>query len=220
MTLARCTSPLTYRAQQLASKVPSDAGHQSQPPTSPNPTVNPTEEGLCALLTPQGICSLGSFLSHPAGMGRKERDGRWPLHLRAPHSTVSNTRAGRRHSSPANKHRAKRGEQEHRAELTWFEAKLGVRRRESRAKPHSRNLSRVRQLMQHGCEGQHKHPALESSTTGSGSCGRRKEGKFPVTGTGQGRLSAVRAGEGLRGCHGRGYKQNYHLPKRSESMRM
>lgn len=134
------------------------------------------------------------------------------------HTDHGNTRAGRRHSTPANKHRAKRGKQEHRAELTWFEAKLGVGG-ESTAKPHSRNLSRVRQLIQHGCEGQHKHPALESRT-GSGSCGRRKEGKFPVTGTGQGRLSAVRAGEGLTGCHGRGYKQNNHLPKRSESMRM
>lgn len=36
---------------------------------------------------------------------------------------------------------------------------------------------------------------------------------------GAGSLSAVRAGEGLTGCHRRGYKQNYHLLKRSESMR-
>lgn len=117
------------------------------------------------------------------------------------------------------KHRSKCGKQEHSAELTLFEAKLGVRR-ESTAKPQCRNLNRVRQLIQHGCGGEHKHPALESSRTGNGGCGRRKEGKFPVTGTGWGRLSAVRAGEGLTGCHGRGYKQNYHLPKRSESMRM
>lgn len=34
-----------------------------------------TEVRLCVLLTPQGICSLGSFLSHPAEMGRKERGG-------------------------------------------------------------------------------------------------------------------------------------------------
>lgn len=98
-----------------------------------------TEDGLCVLLTPQGICSLGSFLSHPAGMGRKERDGWWPLHLRAPHSTVCSAGSwgtqtmatpglGEDTANQPTKHRAKSGKQEHRAELVWFEAKLGVRR--------------------------------------------------------------------------------------------
>lgn len=67
--------------------------------------------------------------------------------------------------------------------------------------------SRVRQLIQHRCGGEHKHPAVESSRTGNGGCGRRNEGKFSVTETRQERLSAVRAGEGLTGCHGRGYKK-------------
>lgn len=44
MTLARCTSPLTYRVQQLTSKVPGDSGHQSHLPASSSPTVNPTEK--------------------------------------------------------------------------------------------------------------------------------------------------------------------------------
>lgn len=49
--------------------------------------------------------------------------------------------------------------------------------------------------------------------------GRRKEGKFPVMSAGWRRLSVVRAREGFTRCHGREYEQNYHLRRRSESMR-
>lgn len=116
------------------------------------------------------------------------------------------------------KHKSKGGKQERSGEPTLREAKLGVRRGK-----HSKALD------QESRQGEAAHPADVGESTnilhgkaterGDGGCGRRKEGKFPVTGTGQGGLSAARAGEGLTGCHGRGDEQNYHLPKRSESMR-
>lgn len=37
--------------------------------------------------------------------------------------------------------------------------------------------------------------------------------------TGRRRLSVVRAREDFTRCHGREYEQNYHLLRRSESMR-
>lgn len=76
------------------------------------------------------------------------------------------------------------GEQEHSAELTLFGAKLGV----SRGK-HSRDQ------LQQSQQGEAAHPARMwgraqtscsgKSRTGNGSCGRRKEGKFPVIGAGK-----------------------------------
>lgn len=175
-----------------------------------------------------GHLLLGQFPGPPR-WGGKKRTWWWPLHEGPPQPPCAvlqlgltghgSTTAGRRHSTGQqstghSQESRSTGQSWHGLRQSWG---LGG---ESTAKPHSGNLNRVRQLIQHGCEGEHKHPALESSRTGRGSCGRRKEGKFPVTGTGQGRLSAVRAGEALTGCHGRGYKQNYHLLKRSESMRM
>lgn len=172
------------------------------------------EVGLCVLLTPQGICSWGSFLGHPAEMEEQEAavapEPCW--------GTRSTAAPRDRHRAPAFKARVRCAEQEHRESWHCLKQSWGLAG-ESTAETNSRNLNRVRQLIQHGCGGEHKHPALESSRTDNGGCGRKKEGKFPVTGTGQGRLSAVRAEEGLTGCHGRGYKQNYHLPERSESMR-
>lgn len=151
-----------------------------------------------------GHLLLGQFPGPPCWDG-KTRTWWWSLNLRAPQPCVLCCQLGqgpRQHHGGEEtqhcptRHRAVR-KAEHSAELAVSEAKLWV----STAKPRSRNPNRVRQLTQHGCEGEHKHPALESSRTGRGSCGRRKEGKFPLTGTGQGRLSAVRAGEASTGCH-------------------
>ncbi|EOB04260.1 hypothetical protein Anapl_06273 [Anas platyrhynchos] len=78
------------------------------------------------------------------------------------------------------KSKSKGGKQEHSGKLMVFEAELGGLGGESVAKPECESLNRERQRIQCGCGGEHKHPARESSRTGHGGCGRRKEGKFPV----------------------------------------
>lgn len=103
-----------------------------------------------------GHLLLGQFPGPPCWDGRAGGGG-------GPWALLGHTEHGRdRHRAPAFKAWVRCAEQEHRESWHCLKQSWGLAG-ESTAETNSRNLNRVRQLIQHGCGGEHKHPALESS---------------------------------------------------------
>lgn len=160
------------------------------------------------------------FPQLPAEMERKGHGGGGPIRgaptpPRAPLPSwgtciMGTQRRGRESSTRANKVQARQRRAGALLRQSWG---LGGK---SIAKPPSGSLHRER-LLVHCRWGETTNILLRKAAEhGDGGYGRRKEGKFPVMGLGQGRLSAVR---GLDRMSRERVQQNYHLPKRSESMR-